>query len=188
MSPLTTKQYIAICAACLFSSISFGGEIILSHVTDKEGVYSATLEMQIKAPAEKVYALLTDFDYLTRLSDNITDSDVIEEDAPEYIVEIKTHNCVLFFCKDLQQTQQVLLLDDGHISVEDIKGQSDFIFAAARWHIRPHKKGTRVTFSSEMKPDFWLPPLLGPWLFKQSLIEETRLMINRLEQLAVDDK
>ncbi|GMR15943.1 MAG: hypothetical protein BMS9Abin31_0242 [Gammaproteobacteria bacterium] len=172
----------------IFSSPLLSGEVFESHVSYKKGIYHASLEMQIKAPVKKVYALLTDFDYLSRLSDNIIDSDLIDDDPPEYIVEVKTHNCVLFFCKNLKQRQAVLEFDDGYISVEDIKGESDFVFANTLWHIRASKGETRVSFRTEMKPDFWLPPLLGPWLFKNKLVENTQMMIERLEQLATDDK
>lgn len=186
------KKYNSFIFKCLLLYFSwvitvFAGEVIHSHVQHEGDTYHASIEMQINAPSKEVYALFTDFNYLSRLSDNITDSHIIEEDPPEYTVLVETHNCVLFFCKDIQQTQQVSELGEGYISVDDVKGQSDFVFASSRWHIRPHKEGTRVSFSSEMKPDFWLPPFLGPWLFKKSLIEETQNMIEQLEKLAAHE-
>lgn len=171
-----------------YCSVIYSAEVIQSNISDKEGIYSASLIMQINAPTNKVYALFTDYDHLYRLSDNITDSEIIDEDPPEYTVVVKTHNCVLFFCKDLRQTQHVLELGDGYIAVEDIKGQSDFLSAESYWHIYAHKKGTRVTFKSEMKPGFWLPPLIGPWYYKMRFLEEIKNMIERLEKLATNDK
>jgi len=171
-----------------YNSLVFSGEVIKSAVSHKKDIYSASLEMHINAPASKVYAFFTDYDELSLLSDNITDSEIIDEDHPEYTVIVKTHNCVLFFCKDLKQTQQVLELGDGYIAVKDIKGQSDFIYAESYWHIFSHKKGTRITFKSEMKPDFWLPPLIGPWYFKKRMLKETKNMIERLENLAKNGK
>ena len=176
-------------AACLFFSYSiivFSGEVIKSDVSHNKGSYSASLVMHINAPTKKVYRLFTNYDDLARLSDNITESEIIDEDPPEYTVVVKTHNCVLFFCKDLKQTQQVLELGEGYIAVEDIKGQSDFIYAESHWHISPYKKGTRVTFKSEMKPGFWIPPLIGPWYFKKRMLKETKNMIERLEKLATN--
>jgi len=170
--------------AIFISLPATSGEVITSHVSHNDNVFSASIEMQIDAPADKVYALLTDYKHLPRLNDNIINSDLIEATPPEYIVQIQTHNCVLFFCKDLQQTQKVNEFDAGYISVEDIKGQSDFKSANSYWHIYTHGEGTRVTFSSEMEPDFWLPPLLGAWLFKKRFIKETQKMIQRMEQLA----
>ena len=181
-------KYKLIISLFLYSSVTLGGEVLQSHVSHKDGAYDAWLEMQISAAPDKVYALLTDFNNLTKLSDAITQSTLISSKAPEYIVIIKTHNCVLFFCKDLQQTQRVIELKDGHIMVEDIKGKSDFIFADTIWQITPYKKGTLVTFATTVKPDFWLPPLIGPMLFKSRLIEETQHMIERMELLARDDQ
>ena len=180
------KQFIII-ISLLYSSSIFCGEVIESNISYKKGHYKATLEMQIDAPADNVYTLFTDFNNLSQLSVNITDSHLLSNNPPKYIVKVSSHNCVLFFCKDLTQTQQVLELDNGHISVEDIKGKSDFIYSKTLWHIREFEEETRVSFSTEMKPDFWLPPLLGPWLFKKRLIKETQAMIERLEELAADE-
>lgn len=185
LPPLKFSSGFLLCFITTFPV--FSGEIIKSDVSHDDGIYNVTIEMQLEAPTEKVYALFTDFDDLSRLSDNITNSDIIEEDPPEYTVLVETHNCVLFFCMDLQQTQQVIELGEGYISVDDIKDQSDFIYANSRWHIRAHEKGTRVSFYSEMKPDFWLPPLIGPWVFKSSLVEETKNMIEQLEKLATHE-
>lgn len=181
-------RYIILTFGLLLANSARCGEVINSHVTSREGKFHATLEMQINAPDKKVFALITDFNHLSRLNDNITESRLIDNNPPEYIVRINTHNCVLFFCKDIQQTQQVHLFEDGYISVIDIPAQSDFKYAESYWHIRAAGTHTRVSFRSEMKPGFWLPPFLGPWLFKQRLLEETKQMINRLEQLANHDQ
>ena len=185
MLNLLLRFFLSLCL--IFSATLFAGEVIKSHVEYKNGQYNADLEIQIEAPTEEVYDLFTDFDSLSQLSHNITDSELISGEFPEYIVEIETHNCVLFFCKDIKQTQHVIEQGDGHISVEDIEGQSDFVSATTLWHIRAVDNGTQVTFHAEMKPGFWLPPILGPWLFKKRLIKDTQAMIERLEELAADD-
>ncbi len=178
------KQLNTVILSLFFSAAAFCGEVIHSHVSYEKGVYKATLEMQIHAPSHRVYALFTDYDHLYKLSSNITESILLEKNPPEFVVEIETHNCVLFFCKNLTQTQHVLELGDGFISVEDVVDESDFVFANTVWHIRAFEGGTRVTFNSEMKPDFWLPPLLGPWIFKDKMIADTHAMIEQLEHLA----
>lgn len=180
------KQMLIICSL-LYSSTIICAEVIHSHVSYKNKRYNASLEMLIDAPSDNVYDIFTNFDNLVQLSDNITQSRLLKHNPPLSIVEVKTHNCVLFFCKDLTQNQRVLELDDGKISVEDIKGKSDFIYAKTTWHIREDKEETRVSFKAEMEPDFWLPPLLGPWLFKKRLIKETAAMLERIEELAEDD-
>ena len=170
----------------IFSFPAFAGEVLQSRISYKKGIFEAWLEMQISAPSEKVYFMLTDFNRLSRLSDRITESRLVSGSSPEYVVEIKSTGCVLFFCKNLQQTQRVIEIGDGHIMVEDIIGKSDFAYADTLWHIRAHEDGTHIAFSTTMKPDFWLPPLLGPWLFKNKLLDETQSMIERIEALLAE--
>lgn len=181
---LTGFLFLGIFLSFVFTFPAFSGEVIHSNVSHDGETYKASIEMQIEATSEKVYALFTDFNYLSRLSGNITNSEIVEEEPPEYTVQIDSHNCVLFFCIEIQQTQQVIELGEGYISVEDIKGKSDFVYAESHWHIRPYEEGTRVTFSTTMEPDFWLPPLIGPWFFERGLISETKKMIEQLEKLA----
>jgi len=181
------KRYCLLFAYLCSPSVQ-SGEVIKSAVSYEHDIYHAMIEMHINANADKVYALFTDFNYLSRLNDNISNSDLIDEDPPEYTVLVESRNCVLFFCKNLKQLQKVTELGEGYIFVEDIKGESDFAFANSRWHIYAHGSGTRIRFSSEMKPDFWLPPLFGPWLFKNQLTKETQTMIERLEQLATHEQ
>jgi hypothetical protein len=35
-----------------------------------------------------------------------------------------------------------------------------------------------------VEPDFWIPPLIGPWLIKRKLLSETLETVDNLEQLA----
>lgn len=168
----------------LCSHAALASEVISTHIKYKHKTYYALLEMQLDAPAEVIYRLFTDFNNLGRLSETIIESKLISGQPPDYVVEVKTKGCVAMFCKSLRQTQQVTELGDGHIMVEDIPDKSDFRYASTLWHIRSHEKGTRVSFSSEMTPDFWLPPLLGPWMFKKKMLEETRTMLEKLEVLS----
>jgi hypothetical protein len=33
-------------------------------------------------------------------------------------------------------------------------------------------------------PAFWIPPVIGPWLIKKKMMEEGRVTIERIEELA----
>lgn len=162
-------------------------EILQAQVSEKDDLVIIKLEMQIDADDDKIYELLTDFNHLSRLSDVITKSQLINTAETHSTVYLKSQSCILFFCKQIEQTQKVFQLEDGHIKVEDITGKSDFAYAVTLWHIRAAEDGTRISFYSRLKPDFWLPPFFGNWLFKNALLEETQSMIKRMQQLAESD-
>jgi hypothetical protein len=91
---------------------------------------------------------------------------------------------MLFFCRELVQVQDVTELNDGYILVTVVPEMSDFSYSRNMWRIRKQNDDTRVTYSSDLVPSFWIPPLIGTSLFKHKLLEETRLLIENLERLA----
>jgi hypothetical protein len=75
-------------------------------------------------------------------------------------------------------------LDNGYIMLIDENGKSDFKHGHTLWRVRPIGGGTRVTISADMQPDFWIPPIIGTYLFKKKLLKEGTMLVNNLEQLA----
>ena len=168
---------------CLIQT-GLAGEVLDSHVGTREGHYLLRIDMLIDADPQRVRALLTDYANLDRLSHSIIRSEVLEHNSPNYRLRVTTDGCLLLFCRELVQVQDVTELNDGYILVKVVPEMSDFTYSQNMWRIRAQKNRTRVTYSSDLVPGFWIPPLIGTSLFKNKLLEETRLLIENLEQLA----
>ena len=163
---------------------SDAGEVLDSNVGTHEDHFLLRIDMLIDADTERVYQLLTDYAHLDQLSQSITRSEVLESQPPNYRIRVTTDGCMLFFCRELVQVQDVTELNDGYILVTVVPEMSDFSYSRNLWRIRNQKGRTRVTYSSDLVPGFWIPPLIGTSLFKHKLLEETRLLIENLERLA----
>ena len=168
----------------LSSQATLAGEVLDSHVGTHEDHYLLRIDMLIDADAERVRQLLTDYAHLDRLSHSITQSELLASNAPHFQVRITTEGCVLFFCRELVQVQDVTELQDGYILVTVRPEMSDFSYSRNMWRIRTLDDRTRVTYSSDLVPAFWIPPLIGTSIFKNQLLEETRQVIDNLERLA----
>ncbi len=48
--------------------------------------------------------------------------------------------------------------------------------ARGRWY--------EYAYRLTMEPDFWVPPLIGPWVLKQRLMRGGTGAVNRIERLA----
>lgn len=160
------------------------GDVLDSHVSKQEGHYLLRIDMLIDADTERVRQLLTDYAHLDRLSHSITRSEVLESNPPNYRLRVTTDGCMLFFCRELMQVQEVTELNGGYILVTVVPEMSDFTYSRNMWRIRTQNDRTRVTYSSDLVPGFWIPPLFGTSIFKSKLLEETRLLIENLESLA----
>ena len=62
---------------------------------------------------------------------------------------------------------------------------SDFQHGYARVNIWQEPTGTRVLIRSEVRPDFWIPPIIGPWLIKRKLRSEALETVQNLERVAL---
>lgn len=160
------------------------GELLGNSVELSDGHYLIHIDMLIDADPDRVYACLTDYDRLDRLSPEITRSELLYANHPQYRVRVVTEGCIGPFCRTVEQVQDVTELRNGYILVKVMPAMSDLRYGQNVWHIRAENGRTRVTYSADLVPDFWLPPILGPLLFQQKLASEGENVINTLEMLA----
>ncbi|MGD8514886.1 MAG: SRPBCC family protein [Granulosicoccaceae bacterium] len=170
---------------CLLAQPVVASEIVTASVKHADKRYFVELDMLIDADPDRVHKLLTDFNNLGRLNDSIKSSEIVYSlDERTHRVRVVTKACVMFFCKTIRQVQDVEQLANNIIVATVVPEQSDFDYAHARWSIRPENGKTRVTFSSDLKPSFWVPPLIGPPLIKNKLHDEAIGTVETLERLA----
>ena len=159
----------------------YAGEVLKSYVNDDGDHYLLNLEMRINADAQRVYQLLTDFNHLNKISDSVTSSKILSQQGKRTRVEVHTEGCVLVFCKHIKQVQTVTELGGGYLMIVDDPEAGDFTYGRTLWRIWQEGNHTRVSLSADVVPKFWLPPLVGPWVFKDKLLNEGETLINGLE-------
>ena len=170
---------------CLFSFQSvLAGEVLESYVGHEGDHFRVHIDMLIDAQPEQVHKLLTNYAHLDRLSPSITDSELLHSNTPHYRVRVTTDGCVFFYCRQLVQVQDVTELKNGYILVKVLPEMSDFNYSQNLWRIRMEDGHTRVTYSSDLVPGFWVPPIVGTAIFQHKLLEESQQVIENLERLA----
>lgn len=165
-------------------NISPAGEVFESHVSREGDHFRVRIDMLIDANLEQVRNLLTDYAHLDRISSSITGSELLYSNKPHYRVRVMTESCVVFYCRKLVQVQDVTELTNGLILVMVVPELSDFSYGQNLWRIQAQDGGTRITYSSDVVPRFWVPPIVGTTLFQHKLLEESRHVIENLERLA----
>ena len=64
---------------------------------------------------------------------------------------------------------------------------SDLRYGLARWRMSAcadDRRRTCLEFKAELEPDFWVPPLIGPWLIQRKLHQEAIVTAEGIEKLA----
>ncbi|MEN8130685.1 MAG: SRPBCC family protein [Pseudomonadota bacterium] len=172
-----------LCSSALVPVVN-GGEVISVRVHRHAAIYDIAIEAQIEAPPQSVYALLTDYANLSRINPSIIESRVIEQyDEHAHRIEMITRLCVLFYCKDLKQTQDMYRGEDGLLTARLIPHGSDFNGGSAKWQLSKRQGGTYLLFDASLEPDYWIPPLIGPLLLRHMFYREAVNTVAGLERL-----
>lgn len=159
-------------AGCLIVFLSLPAQAAMVLVEAEDGNFYLTLSFKSEMLPTALLARLTDFQNLHQISPVITESSVISRaDGGKVIVWKRINGCITFFCRELQHTE-IVTVDGNKIMMITIPERSDFEFGQSHWIVMPGAVGSRVKFSSVLKPSFSLPPLMGTWLMKQSLQDE----------------
>jgi hypothetical protein len=157
----------------LFPYALSAGEILDSKVTHDGVVYRLSITARVDAPLAIVYQSMTDFTNLSALNPAIEESQVLaSEDPRRQRVRSVIRVCILVFCKRVEQVQDVNLIDSRTLEATMVPGAGDFRGGLARWEFTPDGDGTVLHFTEVFEPDFWVPPVIGPWLIEKTLVNE----------------
>lgn len=185
MNPLHPALRLALhglCLGCwLLTTTTQAGEVIDARVDRVDEAYLLHLDMRIAGHDADVYHVLLDFNHLSLLNDSITFSQVLESKDKVHRVQFETEGCVWFICKRIKQVVTVTELGNGNIMTVTDPAHSDLKYGKTLWQVIAEGKTTRIKYNGEFVPDFWVPPLIGPMLFKQRLLDEGQKTINGIE-------
>jgi len=149
------------------------------------GRYELVSHTYVDAPREAIFHVLTDYDHFNRISRIYEESGFMEpasDGTP--VVYTRMRGCVLFFCKNITRVERLETREPGFIHTVTLPEQSDFRYSVSEWILEPEGNGTNLIYRAVLEPDFWLPPIIGPWALKKRLLEGGAGAINRIESLS----
>jgi hypothetical protein len=93
--------------------------------------------------------------------------------------------CVLLWCKSFVRIGHLTLQPTSEIVANAHPDKSDFKRSRERWQLIPEGDGTLLVYEFEMVPDFWVPPIIGPFYMKRALKSGGEKAVDRIEALAL---
>ncbi|NGY06646.1 SRPBCC family protein [Solimonas terrae] len=151
--------------------------------------YHIELQARLDAPLADSYAVFSDFHNLPKINDAVEDVEPLPSPTPG--VErwrTRVRVCVSFFCTRLKQVQDVRDTQDHdryRLDAVVIPSMSNLRYGKAAWQLAQCGAQTCLSFSAELEPDFWVPPLLGPWLIERTMRREAHATAAGIEALAI---
>lgn len=155
------------------------------EVSESGGVYQIKLATVIDAPAEYVYRVLTDYVHLHRLHPSVIQSDILPSPGAG-IVRVRTRilDCILIFCMELDRVEDISELPPYHVHATIVPSMCNFRSGKADWRIEAMGDRSQLIYEAQMKPDFAVIPLIGPYLVSRKLRDEMVSSLGKIECIA----
>ena len=192
MLPLRKNSSAAVVAGTLLGMLGTGGGIAAQidavTVTDRDDSYKIVFDAVIDAPPSRVHKVLVDFANIGKINPDVTDVsvDVAPTGRGEPRVRSVIESCVLFFCRQLVQVEDVTEPDANTILTTIVPGAGDFKSGSTLWRLTAEGPciRTRLHYEATRVAGFWVPPLIGPWAVKSKMREQLEYSILAVERLA----
>lgn len=155
------------------------------EVSRDAGRYQVQADLYLAAPPQAVYAVLTDYAHLTRISPSIRVSRLVKQLDPDTaLVYTDSRICTLFLCRHIQGLQRFTRSAPWDLGAVVLPEQSNLKMGESRWHLEAQGQGTHMRMELTLEPSFWVPPLIGAVLVEHSLKAEGRRSADGVERLA----
>lgn len=180
------RRALVIASACLaLASVAGAAEMRSVNVDYSGGRYTMASEVWFDASVEQVYDVFRRWDLSPQFSSAIVEARDIEADdqgRPGYY--IRNQGCVLFFCRSFERNGHVESDINEVLRAYADPETSDFLLCNETWTFSEENGGTVVVYNLRMKPKFWVPPGIGPYLIKRKLKNDGGDAIDRIEVIA----
>jgi len=176
---------ITVCALftlSLVTSMTPADEIEELSVTEADGAYSLRVVSVLDAPADYVYNVITDYKHAYRINPTITEVEILPSDRDQVVrVRNLSEHWVGPFCFKIDWVGDIEEPKDGYLKVKTIPELSSFKSGSAVWELRSQGERTWVLHESILKPDFFMPPVIGNHIMRKQMKEDTLDTFNRIE-------
>lgn len=174
--------YVSVCAAATLRNVD------VSRDHDR---YRVVADTHLDASPEAIYKVLLDFDddRYQRISEIYKESSYLPPDGDGTpLVYTRVEGCLLLYCKSMRRVERLEIVTPKFIRSRTVPERSDFKYTLSEWTFEPEGDGTRVTYLMEMEPNFSLPPFVGPWFLKRTLLQGAPKAIEQIELLAQQEQ
>ena len=176
---------LLIAAVALLAVSANAAELRTLKVQRERGHIIVGSETFIDAPPGAVFEILADYEGFQRISDVFDETRFIERDAAgNGLVYSRVSGCVLLFCTTIERVEELTVEPGRKITAVAVPEESDVKFSSAQWVFEEEAGGTRIDYKLDFKPDFWVPPVLGPMIIRAKLRSRAEAAADRVEELA----
>ncbi|HMB72517.1 MAG TPA: hypothetical protein VKQ06_03025 [Gammaproteobacteria bacterium] len=185
---------VAIFAAALGAVIAATAEtatLDTLEITRNHGRYELYADTYLAALPQDIFEVLLEYDddAFRRISGVYKESRYLEPQSDGTpVVYTLMEGCIMFYCLSMRRTETLETEAFSYIRTEAIPEESDFKYSMSEWTFEPEAGGTRMSYKLIMEPDFFVPPIVGPWILKRILSRGGVNVVARIERIATGEQ
>ena len=174
----------------LLPGASLCAEVNSVEVNQKKGVYHLHIDMTVNADTDSIKRFITDYENLALITPYLKESKLVNKSEDQRTtVSMLTEICIFIICYNIRHVQTFDPLNNDVLYSRIIPRMSDFKSGWVRWEIKEKDSNrispvTQIIFDTEITPDFFIPPVIGPYQMKKKMLEIAKVTINNLEEKA----
>jgi hypothetical protein len=185
------KTFLLVAIGVCYVSSSLPATLRAVDVSRRQDRYRVVADTHLAASPEAIYKVLLDFDgdRYQRISEIYKESSYLPPDSDGTpLVYTRVEGCLMRYCRSMSRVERLEVVTPQFIRSRTVPERSDFKYSMSEWTFAPEDGGTRVTYLMEMEPNFWLPPFVGPWFLKRTLLKGAPAAIDQIELLAQQEQ
>lgn len=179
-----------LCLLFLTSRAALCAEINHVELEHAHNHYRLKITASVSANADSVRRIITDYENLTAINPYLKQSKIMDKSEDgRTTVDMLSQICIFIFCYDIRHVQIFHPNNTDTIYARIIPRLSDFQSGWLRWQIKAKDSDenspvTEISFDTELTPDFFVAPVIGPYQIKRKMFEVASITINNLEAKA----
>lgn len=149
-----------------------------------EAFFNVHASAFVRANPQQTWAVLTDYGRLAEFVPDLQSSTVLSRTTNKAVIEQRSKAGFLFVSHDIHT---VLQIDEQAFSTIDVALVSgNMKHYTARWQLTPFSQegleGTLISFSAEIEPDFFIPPLIGDAIVERNVRQMVQAVVRKIER------
>ncbi len=178
---------VASALALLLSPAVQAADLREIEVDRVDGIYKLQSVVWFDAGIDTVYDVFLDWDLSEQFSSVVVEARNVGSDATgDRGFYTRNRACVLFYCKSVERFGSVEHEPAIYIKAITDPERSDFHVSNEVWEFSEEDDGTLIRYQLEMRPKFWIPPVIGPYVLKKKMREDGVDALDRIEAIAQD--
>ena len=184
-----SRVRVAACAAALALALvvaagpAAAAVIETMQVEREHDRYTIAASMRLAVSQRQAFRAASDYERLPEFNPSVIASQRLPGERLRSTIRL----CVALFCKRIEQVMHYQQTPPDSIAMQVVPGAGDIKAGFADWTFSAEDANTtRMVFAAEIQPDFWVPPLIGPYLIARELRRQARVTAESIERLASD--